>query len=351
MKVELAHDIIALKIWEQLPKRDKKLRRIKNSLQQRVGDHEKGVGSLLGEKELIAWEDSLKLLNLDEQEAAFVEASRVYNKKLKKEKQEQEQKELQLIKAKLAAEEKVIQEQQQKLTTVRKARKRQNLFSMLLGGALVLTLGLAGFAIQQTVQAQDSRDQAELLNNELLVAFEELAKKGYWQKYDQASEEKEQPALVESARQNTLDAINVIDRYTLKLQEKKIAPEVIENFRKAIDNNGKKARSLLLQLEEDLPKLPLYDSWYNQGRKSERNKEYLEAYDYYTRAKNKLTTVRVNKSIDRVIESGYNYYLYKGLGHLEDHTAVDITIALVYFKRAQKLKNTTEIKRKIASLE
>jgi len=34
MKVELAHDIIALKIWEQLPKRDKKLRRIKNSLQQ-----------------------------------------------------------------------------------------------------------------------------------------------------------------------------------------------------------------------------------------------------------------------------------------------------------------------------
>lgn len=70
MKTELAHDIIAAKVWERLPERDKELRRIMHSLEQRLRDHKEGKGSLLGEKEIIAWHDyiSLDLLNPEARE-------------------------------------------------------------------------------------------------------------------------------------------------------------------------------------------------------------------------------------------------------------------------------------------
>ena len=75
MHIELAHDIIALKVWEFLPEQDKQLRLIKNSLLQRLKDYNNGTGSLLGEKELISWEDYLDLLNLNTQQVQFIDTS------------------------------------------------------------------------------------------------------------------------------------------------------------------------------------------------------------------------------------------------------------------------------------
>ena len=177
MRIELAHDIIALKIWEQLPERDKKLRRIKSSLQQRVADHKKGAGSLLGEKELIAWEDSLEQLDLQEEEKDFIQASQVNIKKLQQEKEEQEQRELNLAKEKIAAEEKIIQEQQEKLAAQQKARKRQNIFSALLGIAFLAAMGAGYFANQQRIKADKNREEAEELAMNINEAMQELSKK------------------------------------------------------------------------------------------------------------------------------------------------------------------------------
>ena len=64
--VELTHDVMAKKIWERLPEVDKALRQIRKSLKQRQMDFQEGHGSLLGAKELNAWNYYLPQLDLDE---------------------------------------------------------------------------------------------------------------------------------------------------------------------------------------------------------------------------------------------------------------------------------------------
>lgn len=83
MKIELAHDIIAVKIWEQLPEKDKQIRQIKRSFLQRYLDYDKGKGSLLGEKELLAWDKYIPRLDLTSNQHIFIEKSRNAISKLK----------------------------------------------------------------------------------------------------------------------------------------------------------------------------------------------------------------------------------------------------------------------------
>lgn len=77
MKIELAHDIIAEKIWERLPEVDKQLRLVQRSLAQRAEDYHAGKGSLLGIKELAGWEDLIPKLNLTATQQAYIKASRL----------------------------------------------------------------------------------------------------------------------------------------------------------------------------------------------------------------------------------------------------------------------------------
>ncbi len=77
MKTELAHDIIAEKIWERLPEVDKQLRQVQRSIEQRFADYHVGKGSLLGIKELAGWEDFLPRLNLTNAQQEYIKASRL----------------------------------------------------------------------------------------------------------------------------------------------------------------------------------------------------------------------------------------------------------------------------------
>ncbi len=77
MKIEFTHDIIAKKVWERLPEEERQLRLVATSLRQRLEDYKKGNGSLLGLKELVAWEDYFPLLTQDEKLKKFVENSRL----------------------------------------------------------------------------------------------------------------------------------------------------------------------------------------------------------------------------------------------------------------------------------
>jgi len=76
MKIEFTHDIIAKKVWERLPEEERQLKMVTTSLQQRLEDFKKGNGSLLGLKELVAWEDFFPLLDGDASVKKFIEDSR-----------------------------------------------------------------------------------------------------------------------------------------------------------------------------------------------------------------------------------------------------------------------------------
>lgn len=83
-KFELAHDIIAEKIWNRLPEQDVELRIAKKSFKQRYSDYKGGKGSLLGEKELIAWADMLERFDLDIDSRSYVVLSQFHNRRRKK---------------------------------------------------------------------------------------------------------------------------------------------------------------------------------------------------------------------------------------------------------------------------
>lgn len=86
MKIEFTHDIIAQKVWERLPEEERQLKLVAGSLKQRLEDFHKGNGSLLGIKELVAWERYFPLLATEGPLKKFIEDSH-------KEVQAQEEKE------------------------------------------------------------------------------------------------------------------------------------------------------------------------------------------------------------------------------------------------------------------
>lgn len=75
MKIEFTHDIIAQKVWERLPEEERQLKLVANSLKQRLEDFHKGNGSLLGVRELVAWEKFFPLLAKEGPLKKFIEDS------------------------------------------------------------------------------------------------------------------------------------------------------------------------------------------------------------------------------------------------------------------------------------
>jgi Leucine-rich repeat (LRR) protein len=75
MKIEFTHDIIAQKVWERLPEEERQLKLVAGSLQQRLEDFQKGNGSLLGVKELVAWEKFFPILAKEGPLKQFIEDS------------------------------------------------------------------------------------------------------------------------------------------------------------------------------------------------------------------------------------------------------------------------------------
>lgn len=76
MKIEFTHDIIAQKVWERLPEEERQLKLVAGSLKQRLEDFHKGNGSLLGVRELVAWEKFFPILAKEGPLKQFIEDSR-----------------------------------------------------------------------------------------------------------------------------------------------------------------------------------------------------------------------------------------------------------------------------------
>lgn len=88
MKIELTHDIIAQKIWEQLPEQDKIFKSIIKSVSQRQLDYKLRNGSLLSEKEYNEWKTFFDKGQWSEENKRFIDLS---NEAIILEQQEKEQ--------------------------------------------------------------------------------------------------------------------------------------------------------------------------------------------------------------------------------------------------------------------
>ncbi len=76
MKIEFTHDIIAQKVWERLPEEERQLKLVASSLKQRLEDFNSGNGSLLGIKELAAWDSFFPILAKEVPLKKFIADSR-----------------------------------------------------------------------------------------------------------------------------------------------------------------------------------------------------------------------------------------------------------------------------------
>ncbi len=96
MKIELTHDIMAKKIWEQLPEQDRMYRTIKSAVQRRRNEKENHKGSLLSEQEYDEWKVYFKKGTWEKEELAFIEESRqaIVQKQNEKERERKEKIEL-----------------------------------------------------------------------------------------------------------------------------------------------------------------------------------------------------------------------------------------------------------------
>jgi len=139
------------------------LRLIKNSLLQRLKDYNNGTGSLLGEKELISWEDYLDLLNLNTQQVQFIDASNAEIAAKKAAKKEQEQKELRLT--------------QEKLKVEKRARRRQLYFTIGLSILSALAIATSVIAFNSQNLAKQKQAEAEKVAKEMGKAMQDLTQK------------------------------------------------------------------------------------------------------------------------------------------------------------------------------
>lgn len=168
MTVELAHDIIALKIWEQLPEQDKQLRLVSHSLNQRLKDFNRGDGSLLGEKELLAWEDFFPLLALTEFQVAYILQSKEAVRAAELAEQAQRNRELRLT--------------QQKLVLEQKTRRRQRIYLGVFGILAIVSILASLMAMQKSETAEknklialEKQEQAENNAREMSLVVQNLA--------------------------------------------------------------------------------------------------------------------------------------------------------------------------------
>lgn len=336
MKVELTHDIIAVKVWEKLPEQDKQLRLVRNSLQQRLLDYKKESGSLLGEKELIAWEDYFILMDLSTEQGKFIERSKEAIELKKKEEQEQRERELHLTR--------------QKLTIELRARKRQRIFLIGLG---ILTLTAILLSIWATTsrqiakekekEAEDKRTEAEEANFEARLRIADLAMAEYQNNLEDARKNRSDLNL-EAAYSAAMEAKAVFSKYDLALIGTNISEDQVEEMKKSWDNNGAQIKKLLAILKKERPGFPEYQELTEKARQFENKKDYINALGTFRKAKNKLASGQVQNDIQRTIREGFSYYSKRGRGHFESGTKQDYQLAFDFFTKALQLKNDPEIR-------
>ena len=249
MRIELTHDIIALKIWEQLPEQDKQLRMVKNSLHQRLRDYNRGSGSLLGEKELIAWEEYLTLLKLSVEQKDFIEKSRMAVEQKKAEKKANEQRKLQLT--------------QQKLAVEKRARKRQVYFSIGLGLLATIAIGLSIWALRSQKQATKKEEEALASAKNMALAlqdFVEIKGKETFDAIGKAENVYDFETIVLTAKEFKV----VLDNSENQIQNGINREVAILNFATAIDSLKNKVTTYITN----------YESIVNSG-KAERYKHFM----------------------------------------------------------------------------
>jgi Leucine-rich repeat (LRR) protein/cell division protein FtsL len=130
MKIEFTHDIIAQKVWERLPEEERQLKLVAGSLKQRLEDYNKGNGSLLGLRELVAWENFFPILAKEGPLKQFIEDS---------------QKEVE------------AQQEQEKLIN-KKLRSRLTLIYII--AAVMLLLAIFFFVQARTISVQKNKIEA-----------------------------------------------------------------------------------------------------------------------------------------------------------------------------------------------
>lgn len=331
MKVELTHDIIAEKIWEKLPEQDKQLRLIRDSLRQRFLDFQKQSGSLLGEKELISWEDYFILLDLPAEQQQFIAQSKAAVQQKKQAEQQQKERELQLTR--------------QKLEVEQKARKKQRYFLVRLGIlaiAAVITSILAinsrKIAKENETAAKEKQQEVENANVRTGESIKNLARIEYQTNLDEATFYYENLDL-QNASSAANAAIAVLDKYIPALEELEISKANAEQLKIFLDSNARQARALINQLEEKLPGFPSYLKFIEEAKKLEKEKKYILARQAYQSAKEAMETEQVNLDILRVEQNGFRYYKNKGQGHMESGTKQDVKLAADYFQQALQLRN------------
>ena len=140
-RIELAHDSLALLIDQQRTDKQRQLNDIRRSLTSDYLNWQE-TKEYLSNKRLERYEDFLPLLGLDENLSRFVQNSRKDAERKRAEALAQKERELQLVKEKLAAEEQQRQLADDKLAAEERARKRQNVFSFLLGIAFLIATGV-----------------------------------------------------------------------------------------------------------------------------------------------------------------------------------------------------------------
>ncbi len=131
MKIEFTHDIIAQKVWERLPEEERQLKMVAGSLKQRLEDFRKGNGSLLGVRELVAWEKFFPLLAKDGPIQQFIEDSQ-----------------------------KEVEAQQEKEKLINQKLRSRLTFIYIIAAAMLL-LAIFFFAQARTISFQKNRIEAD----------------------------------------------------------------------------------------------------------------------------------------------------------------------------------------------
>lgn len=308
MRVELTHDIIALKIWEQLPEQDKQLRLVNNSLNQRLADYNREEGALLGEKELLAWEDFFPLLDLTSSQQIYIEKSKNALHRAKLIEQEQQKRELRLT--------------QQKLALEQKARRRQRVYLGVFG-LLALVATLTSISANESrkkeqlsaeIAVSNARD-ARLSVEELGDVLQDQTKKRceeLLQEIQQAKDNFKYDLLIEKA---------IAIKTTISENQQQIAKvpgsqEVLTAFKETMEDYSQEAAAYINTFTDSLnyEKLTFFAQSMNKVQQSLVKNEF-DATLFHLGVAEKLnldmTKEDINVKKQEIYTKGFNYYNQK----------------------------------------
>ena len=216
-RFELSHDIIAEKVWQRLPEQDKQLRKIQRSITQRQEDYQAGKGSLLGKAELEAWNIYLPMLELTEDEKAYVEESAKAQET-----------------AMMAERERLEKEKAQ----LRRNRRLQRLIAIVLILAMLISFFFIWRASEKTKDAEKARIEADHAKTEAQQQ-EKAANNAANKAKDAEAEAQQARADADAAIQDAKRQKEEADQARLKAQQAETAAqEAFERARQKEEEAG-----------------------------------------------------------------------------------------------------------------